>query len=134
MYVVSSANAWLARSIFMPRSRYAPDLVPSVAPARVRLAVQRLDAHARHQPAHAATANLVAIPAHQSLICFAHRLGLVVHTRSGNSHKPGLPRYRQGMVTANDFFALGNPALSSAPLRGQFKNSREGLFTSSASC
>ena len=54
-----------ARSIFMPQ-QIRPDLVLRVASTRARLAVQRLHAHALHERAHAAAADLVAFPAQQS--------------------------------------------------------------------
>jgi len=43
-----------------------PDFVLRVAATRVRLAVQRLDAHALHQRAHATATNFMAFPAQQA--------------------------------------------------------------------
>jgi hypothetical protein len=109
-----------------------------IASARVRLAVQRLDTHALHQRAHAPAANLVSLatqqarqhprsrkrklhvqsidPAHQQLVCLAHRLRLVVHARSCDTNESRLLRDRQCVRTIDHRFALSNPALLSAPL------------------
>ncbi len=66
MYAVSSAHAWLARSIFRQRSRYGQLLCCALRRLVFRLAIQRLHAHALHQRAHATAPHFTAFPAQQA--------------------------------------------------------------------
>jgi hypothetical protein len=109
MYVMSSAQTWLARSMAQPAQGVREHRVRRVLLARVGLAVQRLDAHAPHQRAHVPAADLDALQAqqvaqhaaarervlqvqlvdapHQRQLGLGDRLGVVVHRASADAQQ-----------------------------------------------
>ncbi|KGD39888.1 hypothetical protein DO72_3911 [Burkholderia pseudomallei] len=70
-------------------------------------------------------------PSHQQLFRFTHRLRPVIHARSRHADETGPLRNRQSVLTVDHFFALGNPALSSAPLKKSFSSASCPIFACS---
>ncbi|MBU9325846.1 hypothetical protein KTE24_34670, partial [Burkholderia gladioli] len=55
----------------------------------------------------------------------------VIHARSRHADETGLLRNRQHVRTVDHFFALSNPALSSAPLKKTFPSASCPIFACS---
>jgi hypothetical protein len=116
----------------------------------IRTAVDRRDAHPLHQRGHMQTPSRKAFPfqkalhhpatceglfqmqfidpAHQRQFGRRNRAGGVAEHPPADAERLGLFRQRQGMLTVNHRFALGNPALVSAPAKKSFVSVNSPIF------
>src|SRR4051794_7794908 len=131
------ARTWFGRSIVIPRRRLGVDVVPGRRLRGVGLAIEGLDTHPPHQRRDTAAADLGSllvqeVPQHPAacerklevrLVRSAHdgegggrhRSGPVMDAAPADPERLRLLDDRRIMVAVDHRFALGRPALPSAP-------------------